>query len=177
MYTGANKRWQRQSLDMQKARQKQAKLDEWERKHDYRDVRSRMRLSLYLKVAEAVTNTSMQLSNGQVSRTKDIVTLICRVQTEENDSYCWPGFTNDDLGLIKLQGTAKTHEIALRYNSAMAVLNKKGVEEARQKQEIVEQARQERKTKFVSAVRSKPTNDVAQGPNGGTGFQTHRSCD
>ena len=82
----------RQFLDMQKARRKQAKLDEWERKHDYQNVRSRMRLSLHLKVAEghdygwAVTDTSITFGSNY-SRPKDISSLIARVQVEGNDSY------------------------------------------------------------------------------------------
>ena len=76
----------RQFLDMQKARRQQARLDEWERKHDYGNVRSRMRLSIHLKDAEghdddwvAIYSTSMKWDNGQVSRPNSIGALICAV--------------------------------------------------------------------------------------------------
>ena len=129
-----------------------------------------MRLSLHLQDAEGRREYSR--THGMYPPSH-IISMIKRVKHEEDESYEWPGFTNDDLGLIKLKGKAKSYEIALRYNSAIAVLIKTDVEEARQKQEIAEQERQKRKTNFVSAVRSKPTNDVAQGPNGDAGFQTH----
>ena len=130
----------RQFLDMQKARRQQARLDEWERKHDYGNVRSRMRLSIHLKVAEghdddwvAIYSDLEKWYKDEVNRPSNTGALIFLVQKEENDSYCWPGFTNEDLELIKLKGTAKLYEIALRYNSAMAVINEKAVEQKRRK--------------------------------------------
>ena len=47
------------------------------------------------------------------------------------------------------------------------------VETAHQRQERYNQVQRDRAPKFKSAVQPQPTNDVAQGPNRGTGFQTH----
>ena len=165
----------RHPMLMEEARLKKEKEDEWSRIHDYRDVRKRMCLSHHLECAHFGDN-------------EDITSLICRVRNVNNTGDEWPSFTREDFDVLAKQRSRELLKIADHYNmmgdgshtqSGQEIAYKyidpgEAIEEARQKQEIAKQERQKRKTKFVSAVRSKPRNDVAQGPNEGTGFLTHR---
>ena len=83
------------------------------------------------------------------------------VPEKEYRTMCQAIFDNADL----------THQRQDEWNQLRRERAPK-FKSARLPQDVQTQLRRERASKFKSTVRSKPKNDVAQGPNGGTGFRT-----